>query len=431
VTEPTTTENRDFRFASALVSDGARMLAAVARDFVDREIMPIRREIERDTRGDFTLIAELQSKMMALGVQKANIPQEYGGIGVMPLVGACVQLEEWARGDVGFICAVGGCAWSFLPATLAGNTAILEEFAPKACGDQVYIGCFAMTEPGGGCNIENLDMHGRGIATTATLDGDEWVINGVKMWCTNSGIADNYTVVCTTNPELGDEGIALIHVPSPIEGLTFGRFEDKAGFRASRECEFYFDNVRVPRAWRVSGPGRDAELFHNNLVYARIFSAPYSLGPAQGAFEEVLAFTKDRLAAGKPIRQHSVCANMLADMAIGIQVGRDTYVTAAYMYDHPEIYGPAWSRSMLSRGSIAKMYCCDVAVMVTNKAMELMGSYGYVTDHNVEKYWRDVKIIQLWEGGAQLGRLDVVRGYYDYNQFHPNQLYDRLQRPGK
>ena len=428
MTELTTIENRDFRFASALVSDEARMLAAIARDFVDREIMPIRREIDQDTRKDYELVEELQKKMTALGTQKANIPPEYGGLGIMPLVNLCVQLEEWARGDVGFICAVGGGAWSFLPAALAGNKAILEEFTPKLCGDEVYIGCFAMTEPGGGCNIENIDMHGRGIATTATLDGDEWVINGVKMWCTNSGIAHNYTVVCNTNPELGDEGIALIHVPSPTEGLTFGKFEDKAGFRASRECQFFFDNVRVPKAWRVAGPGRDAELFHNNLVYARIFSAPYALGPAQGAFDEVLAFTKDRLAAGKPIRQHSVCANMLADMAIGIQVGRDTYVNAAYMYDHPEIYGPTWSKFMLSRGSIAKMYCCDVAVMVTNKAMELMGSYGYVTDHNVEKYWRDVKIIQLWEGGAQLGRLDVVRGYYDYSQFYPNVLHERVQQ---
>ena len=428
MTELTTIENRDFRFASALVSDEARMLAAIARDFVDREIMPIRREIDQDTRKDYELVGELQKKMTALGTQKANIPPEYGGLGIMPLVNLCVQLEEWARGDVGFICAVGGGAWSFLPAALAGNKAILEEFAPRLCGDEVYIGCFAMTEPGGGCNIENIDMHGKGIATTATLDGDEWVINGAKMWCTNSGIAHNYTVVCNTNPELGDEGIALIHVPSPTEGLTFGKFEDKVGFRASRECQFFFDNVRVPKAWRVAGPGRDAELFHNNLVYARIFSAPYALGPAQGAFDEVLAFTKDRLAAGKPIRQHSVCANMLADMAIGIQVGRDTYVTAAYMYDHPEIYGPTWSKFMLSRGSIAKMYCCDVAVMVTNKAMELMGSYGYVTDHNVEKYWRDVKIIQLWEGGAQLGRLDVVRGYYDYSQFYPNVLQGRVQQ---
>jgi len=142
VTELTTIENRDFRFASALVSDEARMLAAIARDFVDREIMPIRREIDQDTRKDYELVEELQRKMATLGTQKANIPPEYGGLGIMPLANLCVQLEEWARGDVGFICAVGGSAWSFLPAALAGNKAILEEFAPKLCGDEIYIGCF-------------------------------------------------------------------------------------------------------------------------------------------------------------------------------------------------------------------------------------------------------------------------------------------------
>jgi len=106
---------------------------------------------------------------------------------------------------------------------------------------------------------------------------------------------------------------------------------------------------------------------------------------------------------------------MLADMAIGIETARTYYLSAAYMFDHPEIYGPPISDFMLSRASIAKVYSADVAVTVTNKAMELMGSYGYVREYDVEKYWRDCKIIQLWEGGAQLGRIDVCRGYYDCN----------------
>jgi len=270
-----------------------------------------------------------------------------------------------------------------------------------------------MTEASGGCDIENLDMHGLGIKTTARLEGDEWVINGAKVWPTNSGIANLYLVVCTTNPALGDEGIALIYVPVPTEGFSFGSFSDKAGFRCSREGDFYFDNVRVPKHYRVAGPGKDAEQLHDMIIMGRLFSAGLATGVAQGAFDEVLKFTKDRLAAGKPIRQHTIAATMLADIAIGIQVGRDAYMSAAHMYDHPEIYGPGNSKQMLSRASIAKVFCCDAAVAATNKAMELMGSYGYVTDYHVEKYWRDVKIIQLWEGGAQLGRLDVARGIYD------------------
>jgi alkylation response protein AidB-like acyl-CoA dehydrogenase len=310
---------------------------------------------------------------------------------------------------------------------MAENDAVLSDFAPRFLSDDLYIACFAMTEPSGGCNIENLDMYGKGIHTRAVLDGDEWVINGAKVWPTNSGVSDVYLVVCNTDPALGDDGIALIYVPVPTEGFSFGRFEDKAGFRASREGDFYFDNVRVPKEYRAAGPGLDAKLLHDNLIYARLFSASWAVGIAQGAFDEVLAFTSERKVAGKPIRQHTVAANILADIAMGIQVGRDSYVNAAYMYDHPETYGSRSSKYMLSRSTLTKVFCCDMAVKATNQAMELMGNYGYSSDYHVEKYWRDNKIIQLWEGGAQLGRMDVARGYYDYNQFYPNDLYDRMQ----
>ena len=426
--EPATIERKDLRYPKPLVPQGGMMLVEMTRAFAEVELLQIRQQIDPDSRKDYKLIDEVAKKMIATGLQRVNIPEEYGGVGILPIVNVCMALEELARGEAGILVAVGGVTWSFLPATLAGNKDVLSEWGPKACGDEPFIGCFAMTEPGGGCNIENLDMKGRGITTRARLEGDEWVINGVKTWPTNSGVADNYTVVCQTDPDLGDEGIALIHVPGDAKGLSFGPFHDKAGFRGARECEFYFDDVRVPKKWRVSYPGRDAELFHNNLVYARLFSAPYALGPAQGAFEEVLNFTKDRIAAGKPIRQHTVAANMLADMAIGIQAGRDCWINAGYLYDHAEECGlKPWDKYMLSRASIAKMFCCDTAIMVTNRAMELMGSYGYVTDMNVEKYWRDVKIIQLWEGGAQLGRLDVVRGYYYYDQFYINPVYEMLR----
>ena len=411
-----------------LLSEADAMFIQVLRDFVDREIMPVRNLIDPDTRADFKLVKELQGKLTAMGQSRALFPPEYGGMGIQSLVSTCISCEELARGDAGFIAAPGSPAWSMRPAISAYNKTILGEFAPKFAGEEMYVSCFAMTEPEGGCNIENIDMHGKGISTTARLEGDEWVINGAKIWPTNSGIANLYCVVCQTDPELGDEGIAMIYVPVPIEGFTFGKFEDKMGFRSSREGAFWFDNVRVPKEYRAAGPGKDAELLHDNMIFARGFSAGWVVGPAQGAFDEVLKFTQNRIAAGKPIRQHTIAANMLADMAIGIQVGRDCYINAAYLYDHPEVYGPKVSIHNLSRTTIAKVFCCDMAVNVTNKAMELMGSYGYVTDYHVEKYLRDVKIIQLWEGGAQLGRMDVARGYYDYDQFHKNIFYDRVHQ---
>ena len=157
----------------------------------------------------------------------------------------------------------------------------------------------------------------------------------------------------------------------------------------------FLDDVRVPKEWRAAGPGIDAQLLHGNVAAARVNTGALAVGNAQGAFETVLKFTGERIVADKPVRQHSICAGMLADMAIGIETARNYVLTTAYMFDHPEIYGPPFADAMMSRASIAKVYAADVAVMVTNKAMELMGSYGYVRDYDVEKYWRDCKIIQI------------------------------------
>ena len=429
--EPVSIEIKDNRFMYELVSPGDRMLIEVIRNFVDEEIIPKRREIEESTRTDFKLVEEMQRKFVDLGMQAAFLPPEYGGFNLNSALTLSLVVEELGRGEPSFFCPIAGGAWAFRPAMIAENDAVLKDFAPRFVGDEPYIACFAMTEPSGGCNIENLDMKGKGIHTRAELDGDEWVINGAKVWPTNSGVSDVYLVVCNTDPSLGDEGIALIYMPVPIEGFSFGRFEDKAGFRASREGDFYFDNVRVPKEYRAGGPGLDAELLHDNLIFARLFSGAWSVGIAQGAFDEVMAFTTERKVAGKPIRQHTIAANILADIAIGIQVGRDAYVNAAYMYDHPGLYGKRTSKYMLSRSTVSKVFCCDMAVDATNKAMELMGSYGGAVDYHTEKYWRDNKIIQLWEGGAQLGRMDVIRGYYDYNQFYKNDLYQSMQEMRK
>jgi alkylation response protein AidB-like acyl-CoA dehydrogenase len=307
-----------------------------------------------------------------------------------------------------------------MAALVAGNKVVLDEFAPMFCGDELKLGCFAMTEPGGshgggGCDIENPSLHGKKIRTIAKLDGDEWVINGQKMWTSNSSVADLYCVLCTTDPEQGDEGIAMIYVPATAKGLSFGKWEKKAGMEADVNAAMYLDNVRVPKEYRAAGPGQDAELLHFNVIQARVLTGASVLGNAQAAFETVLKYTGERIVADKPIRDHSIAAGMLADMAIGIETARTYYLMAGHMLDNPETYGPPTSNFMLSRTSIAKVHAAEVAVMVTNKAMELMGSYGYVRDYNIEKYWRDCKIVQLWEGGAQLGRFDVCRGYYDCN----------------
>jgi alkylation response protein AidB-like acyl-CoA dehydrogenase len=402
----------------ALCKEEDLILRDLVRDFVKDQIMPVRQQIDDDE--DHAIVKEILQGLVNVGFLRAIFPEKYGGSDMHSAVTLGLPLEEIARGDSGIAVAFACSLWPFMPAVWAKNEAVLDHFGPIFCGDDLKIGCFNMTEPGGssgggGCDIENPGMHGSKISTTAVLEGDEWVLNGQKIWASNSGIADAYCMVCTTDPKLGDDGVALIYVPADAPGLSFGNFEKKAGMAADRNTTTYLEDVRVPKGFRLAGPGEDAKYFHANLTVGRLASAAMSVGNAQGAFETVLDFTGDRAVgrASQPIRNHSICAGMLADMAIGIETARMAYLTGAYRFDHPEEYGAIHSLEQLSAASIAKVYAADVAVMVTNRAMELMGSYGYVRDCDVEKYWRDCKIIQLWEGGAQLGRFDVCRGYYD------------------
>ena len=354
------------------------MMRDMIRNFVKKEIMPVRQQIDDDK--DHIIVKEILQGIADLGIQKGAFPKEYGGGGMTSLVSAAIMHEELARGDSGIATAATVTTWAFLPAIIAGNKAVLDRFAPEFCGKALKMGCFAMTEPGGdhgggGCDIENPSLHGKKIRTIAKLEGDSWVISGQKAWASNSGVADAYCVLCTTDPNIGDDGIALIYVPSSSDGLSFGRFDNKVGMQGDRNCMIFLDNVRVPKDFRAAGPGVDAQLMHNNVIAARVLTAALAVGNAQSSFELVLKYTGERIVADRPIRQHSICSGILADMAIGIETARNYIMTVAYMYDHPDIYGPPMSDFMLSRASIAKVYAADMAV-IGNKQSN--GTHGII-----------------------------------------------------
>lgn len=397
------------------VGDQDRLVVQVIRDFVEREIMPMRKQIDDDK--DHVIVRRILQGLFDLGLMRAALPQEFGGMGSAGAsnLSTCLVLEQIARGDCGIAVAASVTTWALMPAVTADNQTVLKRVGEMFGTGELRLGCFAMTEPASGCDIENLAvMKGKPIQTKAVLDGDDWVISGAKRFPSNAGVADIYCVVCQTDPSLGEEGIALVYVPAPHDGLSFGAFENKAGMQADRNCDIFFDNVRVPRQYRAAGPGEDARLMKRNLTSGRVASAAMAVGNAQGAFEKMLDYAGSRVVQGKPIRQHSICAAMIADMAIALETARSYALQVAYMLDRPEKYGDVASDEMLSRASMAKVYACDAAVMVTNRAMELMGSYGYMREFDVEKYWRDSKEIQLWLGGAQLARLDAARGLYEW-----------------
>lgn len=407
------------KYVKAIVSDEEIEFVKAVRSFVDKEIMPRRKDLEGGWHRDEKLAREtfenIAHGLVKLGCQKCFLPKEWGGEGISGTAWNLVTAEI-ARGDLGLATHFGILAWTVMPTLLAGRKDLFDKFGSKLLEDKPHTGCVAITEHVGGANIEDPTQHGKAITTTARLEGDEWVINGTKIWPSGAGVADIcYVIACTTDPAKGDEGVALIYVPTDAKGLSFGKPIEKMGMSwTDINAEVFLENVRAPKEYRVAGPGEDAKILHDMIAYARLNTAANATALAETVLEIVLDYTKERRIIGKPVREHSLFAHILGEMTMAIEVSRAYWLQASWMFDHPEIYGRPGEPTNLARASVAKAYACDMAVWVTNRAMELMGSNGYSFDFHVEKYLRDVKIAQLWLGGPQRARLDIALSHYSF-----------------
>lgn len=394
-----------------LLTEEDKAIRKLVREFVDKEIMPRRTELEENE----GLVEEILQRLTDMDVVRMGFPKEYSGLGSDPSpFYHTIITEELARGDTGISVMIGQSAGIHLGGAIkAGNKAVIDRFVPIFCGGKFVRSCFSMSEPEGGCDIENFDMHGRTIRTIAKLDGDEWVINGSKVWPLNGDNAEMYLTICTTDPNLGEEGIAIIFVPGDAPGLSFGKPEKKLGFRTVHNTSVYYDDVRVPKEYRLAGPGVDANNFKAGTAATKVHSAMLSLGISQGAFEMAVEYTQGRRGGGKFVSQHTIIAGIIADMAIKLELMRAAVYNLEWMLHHPQIYGPPFSREMLSKTNIVKVFAADAAVWITNKAMELMGATGYDQEVELEKYLRDAKACQLWLAGQQVSKYDIAKGYYD------------------
>ncbi len=393
----------------AFLSEESKTLLTSVRNFVDKEMMPVRIQLDESREACEVII----DKLVKMGMQRYGLSPKYGGVQIGSAVEYVAVCEELARGDSGIATEMTCPEWLFGPAMRARNKAVLEKLMTPFCSDERHTACFALTEPAGGCNGEDPTQRGMALKTIARLDGAQWVINGSKRWPGGAGIAEVYGILCTTDPSLGEEGVALIYVPAGVGGLTFGKPENKMGMRFSDvNADVYLDNVRVPKEYRLAGPGEDWKLFRAALSWGRLSSAAFAVGNAQAVLEIVIDYTANRFYKGKAVREHSLQAAMIADMIIGIESARAYYLTVAAMFDRGGEFGDAGDAFLMGKASGAKVYACDVTEQVCNRAMELMGAYAYTKEYHVEKYLRDFKIIQLWEGGGQLGRLEAAMGYY-------------------
>ena len=379
------------------------------REFTKKEIIPRTKELE----ADYDLVEEVHQKLVDMHVQSDGYPTEYGG-GDGSNTSFAIIAEELAKGDAGIALSAGINMGIILkPAMVVKNKAVMDKFIPAFCSGKLAYACISMTDEAGGADSENPLLAGAGIKATATLEGDEYVINGSKAWPTHAGIAECYLTVCTTDPNAGDEGVALIYVPKDTPGLSFGEPEKKMLCKTSINGAVYYDNVRVPKEFRLAGPGMDANIYHFFEAGTGWHSSAIALGIAERAFEIVLDYTGNRMGGFKPVRQHSMVAGILADMAIGIEMMRASVYNLSCMLDHLDIYGPPWTPQFISKAAATRVYAGDKAVEIANKGAELLGSMAISEDFPYEKCLRDAKVTQLWLGGQQICRYRVIRGYYD------------------
>ena len=369
------------------LTEEQRRLRELARDFAQREIAPVAAELDREQR----FSQEIVDKYFEIGLLHSAVPEEYGGGGLKSLDGAIIA-EELGAACAGVASYLGANLLGLTPFLIGGSPELKAELLPKHCAGP-NLAAFCLTEPGAGSDAAAM-------RTTSTLVGDEFVINGTKHFITNGGVASLYSVFANEAPEQGHKGISAFMVPANTPGVSHGKKEDKMGQRAADTREVIFENVHIPTRYRL-GKGRDGfKIAMMTLDDSRAGVGAAAVGIARASLETAVKYSKERVQFGKPIAQLQGIQFMLADMAIRVEAARLLVWQAANLHDQG-------SRNT-KESAIAKCFAGDTAMQVAMDAVQVLGGYGYMKDYPVEKYMRDAKLHQIYEGTNQIQRLVVA-----------------------
>src|SRR5256884_1783785 len=373
---------------SFALTEEQRALRELAHDFAEKEIRPKAAEYDENQ----THPADVIAKAHELGLMNTHIPEELGGLGLGGLEGVLIG-EELAWGCSGIGTSIIANILGSLPVLLDGNddqrrewiTPLLEE--PLLCS-------FALTEPNAGSDVS-------GIQTTAVLRGDEYVINGSKMFITNAGHASRMVVFASTDKSKGHKGLSAFVVPADADGVVVEKHLDKMGQRSTDTSALAFQDVRVPVADRLGEEGEGFKIAMRTLDFTRPGTAIGAVGAARAAFEYAAQYSKERVQFGMPIAMNQGVNFMIADMATKIEAARLLCWQAAWMIDN--------GLRATVQSSYAKRFAADICMEVTTDAVQVFGGYGYMKEFPVEKLMRDAKLFQIYEGTSQIQRLVIAR----------------------
>lgn len=370
------------------LTDEQKQLQQLARDFARREIMPIASEYDQKEELPWHIV----EKAHELGLLNLSIPEHAGGLG-LGMFDECLIGEELAYGCMGIYTVLMASDLGITPILVGGTEEQQQRFlAPLV--EKPALAAFALSEPNNGSDA--AAMH-----TTAVLDGDEWVINGSKMWISNGGKAEVTVVFATTDRQGGHRASVAIVVEGTPPGMTSNKIKHKMGQRASHTAELVFENVRVPAANVLGGLGDGFKIAMKTLDKTRIPVAAGSVGVARRALDESVKYAQQREAFGKPVSSFQAIQFKMAEMLMGIETGRMMTWKAAWLVDQGLPHGV--------ESSIAKAYASEMAFDAANEAIQIHGGYGYVGEYPVEKLLRDVKLNQIYEGTNEIQRVVIAR----------------------
>ncbi len=388
ITTGTTYELPEIKHSFDLTED-QRMIQEMVRDFAQAEIEPLAAEIDENHR----FPEETWKKIVELGLPGIPFPEELGGSNGGTLA-YCIAVEEIAR-----VCGSTALTYSAhtslgtYPIYAWGGEDLRDRYVPQLVAGEI-MGAYGLTEPNAGSDAG-------GTLTTAVLDGDEWVLNGRKCFCTNANYAGTFIVTAVTDRAVGAKGISAFVVPREADGFSLEKGEKKLGMRGSDWASLVFEDTRIPREYILGPEGQGFVTFMKTLEGGRISIGALALGIADGAFDCARRYAQEREAFGKPLAKQQAVAFKLANMAVEIEAARHLVYHAARLKDAGQPFG--------ARASMAKLYASEVAMRVTYDAIQIYGGYGYSREYPVERMWRDAKLCTIGEGTSEVQRIIISR----------------------
>jgi butyryl-CoA dehydrogenase len=364
----------------------------LAREIAEKEIRPIAAEYDRDAKFPWPVVKVLADADLF----RVYVEEKYEGLtDGTPIMNMVIVTEELSKACAGIALAFAGTALGTLPIILSGSEEQKQRWLPDIAAGR-KLAAFALTESQAGSDAA-------AVRTTAIRDGDHFVLNGTKQWITNGGEAEIYSVIALTNPAKGPRGASCIVVEKGTPGFTFGKKEDKLGIRASATCELIFQDCRVPVANCLGREGMGFITAMKTFDVSRPGVGAQALGIAQGAFDLALEYACTRRQFDAPIGSFQGLRFMMADMAMKIEAARAlVYATSRHIDRQPKERPTLYS-------AMSKCYASDVAMDVTVDAVQVFGGYGYMHDYPIEKYMRDAKITQIYEGTNQIQRDEISK----------------------